>query len=168
MRLVTLRQATTLRRIITRLRGQFPMLASIADRLEECTALQNEIGRVLDEDGEIMDSASVKLANVRREHDHRLGLSSPRSWRADSLTELHVPFKALGFLEFDTFAGGRQSWYENSNVDDDSFLRSAGVAGAGVVLVLATPDLPGQFIVDESFAHTCYVSHLENRGRTEA
>ena len=63
----TLRQATTLRRIITRLRGQFPMLASISERLEECTALQHEIGRVLDDAGEIMDSASTKLANVRRD-----------------------------------------------------------------------------------------------------
>jgi DNA mismatch repair protein MutS2 len=63
----TLRQATTLRRIITRLRGQFPMLASIAERLEECTALQGEISRVLDDEGEIMDSASPKLANIRRE-----------------------------------------------------------------------------------------------------
>jgi DNA mismatch repair protein MutS2 len=63
----TLRQATTLRRFITRLRGQFPMLASIADRLEECTALQGEISRVLDETGEIMDSASPKLANIRRD-----------------------------------------------------------------------------------------------------
>ena len=63
----TLRQATTLHRIIGRLGGQFPRLADVADRLEECTALQHEIGRVLDETGEIMDSASPKLATVRRE-----------------------------------------------------------------------------------------------------
>lgn len=63
----TLRQATTLRRNITRLGNQFPRLASIADRLEECTALQSEISRVLDDTGEIMDSASPKLASVRRE-----------------------------------------------------------------------------------------------------
>ncbi len=63
----TLRQATTLRRIITRLRAQFPILASLADRLEECTALQGEISRVLDETGEIKDSASTKLATIRRD-----------------------------------------------------------------------------------------------------
>jgi DNA mismatch repair protein MutS2 len=63
----TLRQATTLRRIIGRLGGQFPRLSSIADRLEECTALQHEISRVLDDTGEILDSASVKLASIRRE-----------------------------------------------------------------------------------------------------
>jgi DNA mismatch repair protein MutS2 len=65
---MTLRQATTLRRIITRLRGQFPILAALADRLEECSALQNEIGRILDETtGEVLDSASPKLASLRRE-----------------------------------------------------------------------------------------------------
>jgi DNA mismatch repair protein MutS2 len=63
----TLRQATTLHRIIGRLGGQFPRLASVADRLEECTALQHEISRVLDDTGEILDSASVKLASIRRE-----------------------------------------------------------------------------------------------------
>ena len=63
----TLRQATTLRRILGRMQGQFPRLASIADRLEECTGLQHEIARVLDETGQVQDSASVKLATVRRE-----------------------------------------------------------------------------------------------------
>ena len=63
----TLRQATTLHRLLSRLNNQFPRLADIADRLEECTALQNEIGRVLDDTGEVLDSASPKLASVRRE-----------------------------------------------------------------------------------------------------
>ncbi|MBP8974111.1 MAG: endonuclease MutS2, partial [Anaerolineae bacterium] len=63
----TLRQATTLHRFIGRLGSQFPRLADVAERLEECTALQHEIGRVLDETGEILDSASPKLAAVRRE-----------------------------------------------------------------------------------------------------
>ncbi|MBN1681290.1 MAG: endonuclease MutS2 [Anaerolineae bacterium] len=63
----TLRQATTLRRILQRLHHQLPMIAAVADRLEECTALQNEISRVLDDTGQLFDSASPKLANVRRE-----------------------------------------------------------------------------------------------------
>jgi len=63
----TLRQATTLHRILGRLGSQFPRLASIADRLEECTALQHEISRVLDDTGDVLDSASVKLASIRRE-----------------------------------------------------------------------------------------------------
>ncbi len=63
----TLRQATTLRRTIGRLGNQFPTLARIVDRLEECTALQHEIARVLDDNAEVKDSASPKLAQVRRE-----------------------------------------------------------------------------------------------------
>ena len=63
----TLRQATTLHRLLGRLNNQFPRLADIADRLEECTALQHEIGRVLDDTGEVLDSASPKLASIRRE-----------------------------------------------------------------------------------------------------
>jgi len=63
----TLRQATTLRRFIGRMHGQFPRLARIVERLEECTALQHEIARVLDETGEVVDTASPRLATVRRE-----------------------------------------------------------------------------------------------------
>ncbi len=63
----TLRQATTLRRIVGRLGNQFPALARIIERLEECTALQHEIARVLDDNGEVQDSASPKLAQVRRD-----------------------------------------------------------------------------------------------------
>ncbi len=63
----TLRQATSLRRIITRLSGQFPRLASIAERLEECQPVQNEIARVLDDAGQVLDSASPKLARIRGE-----------------------------------------------------------------------------------------------------
>lgn len=63
----TLRQATTLHRLLGRLSPQYPTLASIADRLEECTGLQHEIARVLDDTGEVLDSASTKLATVRRE-----------------------------------------------------------------------------------------------------
>lgn len=63
----TLRQASTLRRVLGRLSNQFPMLAAIAERLEECAALQGEIGRVLDDAGEVLDSASPKLARLRKE-----------------------------------------------------------------------------------------------------
>ncbi len=63
----TLRQGTTLRRTITRLGNQYPALASLAERVEECTALQNEIARILDDTGQVLDSASAKLATVRRE-----------------------------------------------------------------------------------------------------
>ncbi|PJF31062.1 MAG: endonuclease MutS2 [Candidatus Thermofonsia Clade 1 bacterium] len=63
----TLRRATTLKRTLTRLRSQFPTLAGIAERLEECAALQSEISRVLDDAGNVNDSASPKLAIIRRD-----------------------------------------------------------------------------------------------------
>src|SRR5450432_3962022 len=63
----TLRRATTVRRTLTRLGHQFPLLADIAEGLEECSALQGEISQVLDDNGNILDSASPKLAIVRRD-----------------------------------------------------------------------------------------------------
>jgi DNA mismatch repair protein MutS2 len=63
----TLRRATTVKRTVTRLRSQFPALADIGEGLEECSALQGEISQVLDDNGKIYDSASPKLAMVRRD-----------------------------------------------------------------------------------------------------
>ncbi len=63
----TLRRATTLKRTFARLRNQFPTLARIAERLEECAALQSEISRVLDDAGNVNDAASPKLAILRRD-----------------------------------------------------------------------------------------------------
>ncbi len=63
----TLRSATLLRRTITRLSGQYPLLSEIADALEECEGLQEEIKRILDDEGIVKDSASVKLAVIRRD-----------------------------------------------------------------------------------------------------
>ena len=72
----TLQRASILRRTITRLDDQFPLMAEIADSLEECMGLQEEIARILDENAEVKDSASVKLALIRREirtsHDRLL------------------------------------------------------------------------------------------------
>lgn len=63
----TLRRATVLRRTFSRMGAQFPILSEIGDQLEECEALQTEIKTVLNDDGEIKDSASAKLAVIRRE-----------------------------------------------------------------------------------------------------
>ncbi len=63
----TLRCATTLKRTLGRMKGQYPLLADIAEGAEECTGLQEEIGRVLDEQGVIRDSASPQLAMIRRD-----------------------------------------------------------------------------------------------------
>lgn len=65
--LSTLRRATTLRRLLTRLRGQAPRLAQIAELIEECPRVQEEIARVINDRGEINDSASPRLAIIRRD-----------------------------------------------------------------------------------------------------
>ncbi len=65
--LSTLRRATTLRRVLTRMRGQVPRLAQIAELIEECNTIQQEIARIVNDRGEINDSASPKLAIIRRD-----------------------------------------------------------------------------------------------------
>jgi DNA mismatch repair protein MutS2 len=63
----TLRRATTLKRTIGRMKGQYPLLSEIINEAEECNNLQEEISKVLNDNGEIMDSASPKLAIIRRD-----------------------------------------------------------------------------------------------------
>jgi DNA mismatch repair protein MutS2 len=63
----TMRRATTLRRTVGRLKGPYPLLSDLINEAEECTALQEEIARVFDEQGEVRDSASPQLAIIRRD-----------------------------------------------------------------------------------------------------
>jgi DNA mismatch repair protein MutS2 len=63
----TLRRVTTLRRTLGRMKGQYPLLADLVNEAEECADLQEAIGRVLNEKGEIMDTASPQLAVIRRD-----------------------------------------------------------------------------------------------------
>ncbi len=63
----TLVSGRTLHRAITRLRNQFPLLASAAGRIEECPNVVAEIARCINERGEVVDGASQNLARVRRE-----------------------------------------------------------------------------------------------------
>ncbi len=63
----TLRRATTLRRTIGRLKGQYPLMAELINEAEECTGLQEEIAKVLNDNAEVMDNASPKLAIIRRD-----------------------------------------------------------------------------------------------------
>ncbi len=63
----TLRRATTLRRTIGRMKAQYPLLSELINEAEECTGLQEEISKVLNDNGEIMDSASPRLAIIRRD-----------------------------------------------------------------------------------------------------
>lgn len=63
----TLRRATTVKRTVGRMKGTYPLLADIANQLEECAEVQESIGRVLNEKGEVLDTASPQLALVRRD-----------------------------------------------------------------------------------------------------
>jgi DNA mismatch repair protein MutS2 len=63
----TLRRATTVKRTIGRMKGTYPLLADVANEIEECAEVQAEIERVLDDNGEIKDTASPQLAVIRRD-----------------------------------------------------------------------------------------------------
>jgi len=63
----TLVSGRTLRRSITRLRNQFPLLASAAGRIEECPNVVAEIARCINDRAEVVDGASQSLARIRRE-----------------------------------------------------------------------------------------------------
>ena len=63
----TLRRATTLRRTIGRMHGQYPLISDIINEAEECTALQESIAKVLNDNGEVVDNATPRLAIIRRD-----------------------------------------------------------------------------------------------------
>ena len=63
----TLRSARHLGRALTRMSDTHPLLASKAEGLEPLPDLIAEIGRCLDDDGQVLDSASPELARIRRE-----------------------------------------------------------------------------------------------------
>jgi DNA mismatch repair protein MutS2 len=63
----TLIAARTLARTFERLSGQFPNLTEIAAQIPSAQGLVDSISKAISERGEIMDSASEKLGNVRRE-----------------------------------------------------------------------------------------------------
>ncbi len=63
----TLNAAERVHRVLTRLDAQFPALADIAWRIQVLPAISEAISRVLDDRGEVRDSASDELARIRRE-----------------------------------------------------------------------------------------------------
>jgi DNA mismatch repair protein MutS2 len=63
----TLLRVRSLRNTITRLEDRFPNLADIAFRLEPVPHVADQIGQVINERGEVLDSASPKLARLRSE-----------------------------------------------------------------------------------------------------
>nr|MBI2904244.1 endonuclease MutS2 [Chloroflexota bacterium] len=72
----TLIAGRALKRTLGRLGDQFPRLAVIASGIDDCPGIVEAIGRTLDERGEVLSSASEKLADIRREvrvaHDRLL------------------------------------------------------------------------------------------------
>jgi len=64
---VTLIAARTLQRLFEKLSNQFPIMSATASGLEPPPGLIEAIGQCLDERGEVLDSASEKLAEIRRD-----------------------------------------------------------------------------------------------------
>jgi len=63
----TLVAARNLRRNLVKAEETFPRLAEIGELIEECPGLVSAISQTLDERGEVLDSASPKLAKLRQE-----------------------------------------------------------------------------------------------------
>ncbi|MBZ0279129.1 MAG: endonuclease MutS2 [Anaerolineae bacterium] len=63
----TLRRATTIKRTLGRMKGTYPLLSDVANEAEECNELQESIARVLNDKGEVLDTASPQLAIIRRD-----------------------------------------------------------------------------------------------------
>jgi DNA mismatch repair protein MutS2 len=63
----TIAAARNLRRALLKAEEEFPQLAEIAELIEECPGLVSAISQTLDERGEVLDSASTTLANIRRD-----------------------------------------------------------------------------------------------------
>jgi DNA mismatch repair protein MutS2 len=63
----TIVAARDLRRHLIKLEDEAPHLADIAGLIEECPGIVSAINRTIDERGEVLDSASPKLAKIRQE-----------------------------------------------------------------------------------------------------
>lgn len=72
----TLIAGRTLKRQLTRVGDAYPRLAVMATRLEEAPGLVEAISQILSDRGDVLDSASAKLAEIRRDlkiaHDRLL------------------------------------------------------------------------------------------------
>ncbi|MDE2638870.1 MAG: endonuclease MutS2 [Chloroflexota bacterium] len=63
----TLRRGSSLRRTLGRMGATFPLLAELASEIEECLDLQNAIEKTVNDNAEIKDTASARLAIIRRD-----------------------------------------------------------------------------------------------------
>ncbi len=73
----TLHAAATLKRTLEKVADRFPLLAAIASGLDEGRRVVATITQVLDDEGQVLDSASPRLAQIR--HDLRLAHSRLQS-----------------------------------------------------------------------------------------
>lgn len=63
----TLRAAQRVQRVLGRIAKRVPLLADVAARIETCQGLSDEITRCVNDQAEVVDHASTKLARLRRE-----------------------------------------------------------------------------------------------------
>ena len=63
----TLRRGSTLKRTLGRMGATFPLLAELANEIEVCLELQHTIEKTVDDKAEIKDTASARLAIIRRD-----------------------------------------------------------------------------------------------------
>ena len=63
----TLRRGGTIRRTLGRMDNLYPLLAELVEDIEECKDLQDSIYGAIDDNGEVKDTASAKLAIIRRD-----------------------------------------------------------------------------------------------------
>jgi DNA mismatch repair protein MutS2 len=64
---LTLRRAETMKRTLGRMSHQYPNIAEIVSEIEPCSNLQSSIDSAIDDNGEVRDSASPRLALIRRD-----------------------------------------------------------------------------------------------------
>ena len=63
----TIAAARNLRRQLIKAKDDFPHLAAIAELIEECRGIVSSITQTIDDRGEVLDSASSKLAKIRQD-----------------------------------------------------------------------------------------------------
>lgn len=63
----TLRRGMSIKRTLGRMENVYPLIADIVGEIEECSELQEAIGRCIDDNGEVKDTASARLALIRRD-----------------------------------------------------------------------------------------------------
>lgn len=63
----TLRRSGIVKRTLNKLKGQYPLLVELTEDIDEVPSVQEAIERTIDDNAEVRDSASAKLAIIRRD-----------------------------------------------------------------------------------------------------